>query len=348
MKERPLFPIYDIMEHWAAFAFTTPEVRPVHHALYHALVYMCKRRGGAHRFNLPTQEGMSACGIAARNTYTAALRDLESWGFVIYTPGANGIIAPIVDVKFCASTEQALSSYRSSHYAAGDATTEHIIKEVKRLKEEDVEKSVVVEGLKNQLSEREKEIEDLKADLDALREEVAVAAGLPTAHDLPTPAPMAADKAAAIALTDPGDEQPWQQSPVTRADSFRIICDRVPLYIGIAYEHYRHLALATLEGTDTRRTVKQWQSWIHKFLTNQTPKGGKLLTGAEVADQSRTGVHAPQSPDAPNHKRRPEVQAQYDAQFEAQTAARIAANFASRASETGGSAQQPGSTARGF
>jgi uncharacterized protein YdaU (DUF1376 family) len=163
--------------------------------------------------------------------------------------------------------------------------------------------------------------------------------------------PAAADpaKAAAIATTDYDDEQPWQESPLTKPEPFRIICDRVELYRGIAYEHYRQLALAAVEGTDTRRTVKQWQSWIHKFLANQTPKNGKLLTGAEVADQARTGVHAPQYEGGYRHEVRPELQAQREAEQQAQIQARIAANFARTAAAQGQvTTPLPGGVARSF
>jgi hypothetical protein len=337
MKDRPIFPIYDIMEHWAAFAFTTPEVRPVHHALYHALVYMCKRRGGAHRFNLPTQEGMQACGIAARNTYAAAMRDLEEWGFVVYTPGANALKPSIVDVKFCATAEQALSSYRSSLYTAGDASTEQLFIEVKRLKVEGEEKA-------SALAEALADVELLKAELATLTENQ----GDHRPTIVAAPAPIAPDKAAARAMTDPGDEIPWRDSPLSRAESFKIICERHTFGKGIAHEHYRQLALAAVEDTDTSRTIKQWQSWIFKFLENQKPKTGSLLTPAALATEMQTGVRAPQHHNAPDHKPRPEVLAQRTADFEAEKAARITANFAKRAAEAGGSVQQPGSTARGF
>jgi hypothetical protein len=275
--KRPLFPIYDILEHWQAHAFTTPEVRPVHHALYHALVYMCKRRGGAHRFNLPTQEGMQACGIAARNTYTAALRDLEGWGFVVYTPGANGIIAPIVDVKFCASTEQALSSYRSSLYAAGDASTEHIIKEVKRLKEEDEKRA-------SSLAEKEKEIQALKAQLQLLQAQTPPA---------PQAVPPTPEKVAALATTDPIDEQRWDEGPLTKPEPFRIICDRLG-YEGIAYEKYRKQALVSAQDGNISRTILQWTSWIRNYLRNQERNGPLLKQSADLPTEPTPTNQLPQ------------------------------------------------------
>ena len=168
----------------------------------------------------------------------------------------------------------------------------------------------------------------------------------PTAPTSVAGRPADPAKAAAIATTDYDDEQPWQESPLTKPAAFQIICDRVALYQGIAYEHYRQLALAAMEGTETRRTVKQWQSWIHKFLTNQTPKGGKLLTGAEVADQARTGVNAPQYVGGYRHEVLPEVQAQRQAEQQASVQARIAANLARNHPQP--VIPQPGGVARTF
>lgn len=168
----------------------------------------------------------------------------------------------------------------------------------------------------------------------------------PTAPTSVAGRPADPAKAAALATTDPEDEQPWQESPLTKPGPFQIICDRVPLYVGIAYEHYRHLMLAAVADTNTRRTVKQWQSWIHKFLTNQTPKGGKLLTGAEVADQARTGVNAPQYVGGYRHEVLPEVQAQRHAEQQASVQARIAANLARNHPQP--AIPQPGGVARTF
>ncbi len=261
--KRPLFPIYDIMEHWQAHAYATPEVRPVHHALYYALVQMCKRRGGACRFNLHYQEGMQACSIASRNTYVAALRALEAWGFVAYTPGANAVRAAIVDVKFCASTTQALSIYRASAYASDCASTEHIIKEVKRLKDDDEKAPALIEELKA-------EIERLKAALPAKEKEKGNNAPPP-----PHPAAL---------LTDPDDEQHWSLSPLSKPRPFRVICERNG-FADIDFEHYRRQALAAAEDANISRTVGQWNSWCRKFLNNQS-QHGPLLRAAAV-DLSR-------------------------------------------------------------
>lgn len=265
--KRPLFPIYDIMEHWAAFAKDTPEVKPVHHALYHALVQMCKRRGGTQRFTLHYTDGMEACSVHSRTTYIAALRDLERWGFATYTPGANGIKAPIVGVIFCASAEHQLNIYRSSTYAPADTSAEHIIKEVKRLKEEGEEKAAA-------LAEAEKEIAHLRAQL-------LKANASPAPNAVPPPP------------TDPADEQHWSESPLTKPVPFKVICDRLG-YEGIAYEKYRKQGLVAAQDGNISRTVKQWNSWIRNYLENQSKQGPLTKQAANMPTEPTPKNELPQ------------------------------------------------------
>lgn len=272
MKERPLFPIYDILEHWQAFAYTTPEVRPHHHSLYSALVQMCKRAGGAQRFNLAYLDGMKASSIGSRNTYTAALRELEAWGFVTYTPGANGLKAPIVAVHFCASAEHQLSIWRASTYASADTSAEHIIKEVKRLKEDNDEKEAVVKNL-------EQEVADLKAELLALRAK---------------PAPPNPVRELALATSDPEDEQHWSVGPLTKPAAFQAICERQG-YEGIDYEFYRKQALAAAEDAGISRTIAQWNGWVRKYLNNQSQSGPlrKLAAGMPTVPTPKNELPPP-------------------------------------------------------
>ena len=145
--KRPLFPIYDILEHWAAFAFGTPEVKPQHHALYQALVYQCKVRCGMMRFPMAYQHGMQLSGIGSKGTYLSALKELEGWGFLVYTPGANAYKTPIVEVRFKESTGNLLDLYRYSYKESTDTSTGHN-KEV--IREEGLEEAknqlIVLEG----------------------------------------------------------------------------------------------------------------------------------------------------------------------------------------------------------
>lgn len=130
-----------------------------------------------------------------------------------------------------------------------------------------------------------------------------------------------------MASTDPDEEQHWSDGPLTKPGPFRVICERHPLGKGLAYEHYRKLALAAAEVKNISRTIAQWQSWIFKFLDHQKPAGGSLLTPADLATEARTGVHAPQSPDAYRYELSPEATARRRRQAEEQQANVIAANL---------------------
>lgn len=329
MKERPLFPIYDILEHWQAFAYSEPDVRPIHHALYYALVQMVKKRGGTQRFNLPYTDGMQASSIGSRNTYLTTLRDLEKWGFAEYTPGANGLKAPIVHVKFCASAEHLIDIWRASTYTSADTSAEHIIKEVKRLKEEDERRA-------SALAERDKEIEWLRAEL--------LKAQTPPP---PQTVPVAPEKAAAIATTDIADEQHWSVGPLTKPTAWKAICERQG-FSGIDFEHYRRQALVAAEDKNDSRTIAQWNSWVRNFLNNQL-KNGPLLKPTD-GEAARTGVHAPQFEGGYKHEVRADLQAQREREKQQSDNLRIAANLAKRAAEgqqqqstpTGGAGRSPG------
>lgn len=174
--KRPLFPIYDILEHWAAFAFGTPEVKPQHHALYQALVQQCKVRNGMMRFPMAYQHGMQLSGIGSKGTYLAALNELQAWGFLTYTPGANAYKTPIIEVHFQESTGNLLDLYRYSYKESTDTSTGHnkevIREEVKKellVLEEAHNAALAALSLKNQeLLER---LEKAKEEFRALRQE---------------------------------------------------------------------------------------------------------------------------------------------------------------------------------
>lgn len=147
LSKRPIFPIYDMIERWADFAYCTPEVKPQHHALYHALIHQCKVRGGMSRFPFAYQHGMQACAIGSKATYLSTLKELQNWQFITYEAGANGYKSPIVEVHFRESTGNLLALYRYSYEESTDTSGGHN-KEVERLE---------VERLKEELeSTREK------------------------------------------------------------------------------------------------------------------------------------------------------------------------------------------------
>ena len=257
--KRPLFPIYDIMEHWAAFAHSNPDVKCQHHALYLALVNLCKVKGGSSRFALAYQHGMDISGIGSRNTYAAALKELQGWAFLTHTPGANGYKAPIIDVHFCASAEHQLSIYRASTSTPTDTSTGHN-KEVIGLRLE-------VEDVKAAAAKLESEKLALHAEVISLKAQLAP----------PAPEAVKANpaKQTAVALTDPEDEQHWSAGPLTKPRAFVVICERLG-FLEIDFEHYRRQALVAAEDADISRTINQWSSWIRNYLNNQM-KAGPLL-----------------------------------------------------------------------
>lgn len=256
------FPIYQLMENWAAHAYGTPEVRAHHHALYYALLNLVKTKGGLTRFSLAYGHGMECSGIGSKATYLAALRELQGWGFLTYTPGENRFILPIIEVTIQPSTGPLLALYRTSIATSTDTSTGRN-KEVVRLKVEYDEKAAAVKKL-------EEENELLKS--------LLLKAQTPPAPQAVRPAP---EKAAAIATTDVADEQRWDVGPLTRPDSFKIICDRLG-YEGIAYEKYRKQALVAAEDANVSRTITQWTSWIRNYLANQLKNGPLAKQSADM------------------------------------------------------------------
>lgn len=130
IAKKPLFPIYDMMESWAAFAFSTPEAKPQHHALYYALIHQCKVRRGMRRFPLAYQHGMQISSIGSKSTYLNTLYELQEWGFITYEPGANAYKSPIVEVHFRESTGNQVDLYRYSYEESTDTSTGNNNKEL--------------------------------------------------------------------------------------------------------------------------------------------------------------------------------------------------------------------------
>lgn len=154
-------------------------------------------------------------------------------------------------------------------------------------------------------------------------------------------------KAAAIANTDPAEEQHWSIGPLTKPVPFKVICERLG-HLGIDFEYYRRVALVAAEDKNDSRTIIQWTSWIRNFFTNQL-KTGPLLKPTD-GEAARTGVHAPQFEGGYQHQVRAEVQAERDRERQQNINLRIAANLAKHAAEgqqhqanpIGGAGRPPG------
>lgn len=157
---KALFPIYQMMDKWAAFAYGTPEVKAHHHALYFAFVNICKNKGGIARFTMPYQTGMELAGFGSKSTYLTALKELEEWGFITYTPGANRFTAPIIEVHFCPSIGNLLVLYRSSIATSIDTSTS-------------TSTDTSTDRIKELLDLKTKELEDLRTNLDITQTEAA-------------------------------------------------------------------------------------------------------------------------------------------------------------------------------
>lgn len=81
--------------------------------------------------------------------------------------------------------------------------------------------------------------------------------------------PMSDDLKARLAgLTDTSGEVRWNESLLTKPDYFAKVVGKLEPE-PIDCEHYRRMALLAAEADDTHRTLKGWQSWVGKFLTNQ-------------------------------------------------------------------------------
>lgn len=172
---KAIFPIYQMMDSWAAFAYSTPEVKPQHHALYFALLTIVKTKGGRTRFALDYKNGMDASSIGSRSTYIAALETLQQWGFLTYTPGKNGYKQAIIDVHFCTSTEHLLDIYRSSIGTSTDTSTGHINKDLVLTTSNGIEAeaSASLARAEKKIRELQKIIDEQADDIAALKEELA-------------------------------------------------------------------------------------------------------------------------------------------------------------------------------
>src|SRR5680860_1836650 len=74
---------YKFTRAWFDFCFDNPEkIKPVHHAIYHFALERCNRLGWKKKFGFPTDFAMETLGIKNYRTYSKALNDLVSFGFI--------------------------------------------------------------------------------------------------------------------------------------------------------------------------------------------------------------------------------------------------------------------------
>jgi hypothetical protein len=73
---------YQLTRRWFNFAFENSEAKVQHTALYCWMVELNNRLGWKEEFTINTQFTMEGLSIGNKNTYLAALSDLENWGFI--------------------------------------------------------------------------------------------------------------------------------------------------------------------------------------------------------------------------------------------------------------------------
>jgi len=73
---------YQLTRRWFNFAFEKTEAKAQHTAIYCWLVELNNRLGWKDEFTINTQFTMEGLSIGNKNTYLAALADLEKWGFI--------------------------------------------------------------------------------------------------------------------------------------------------------------------------------------------------------------------------------------------------------------------------
>lgn len=73
---------YQLTRRWFNFAFEKTEAKAQHTAIYCWLVELNNRLGWKEEFTINTQFTMEGLSIGNKNTYLAALADLENWGFI--------------------------------------------------------------------------------------------------------------------------------------------------------------------------------------------------------------------------------------------------------------------------
>lgn len=285
-QSRPIFPVYQMMDKWAAFAYGTPEVKAHHHAIYYAFVTICKNKGGIARFTMPYQTGMELCGIGSKSTYLAALKDMEGWGFLTYTPGANRFTVPIIEVHFCPSIGNLLSLYRESIGTSIDASiatsTDTSTGRNKELLDlvttelEDLRTSITNERTEHASvrSSLEKKIGGLEFQVKGLQEEVEELDTLNRQLKASLLAQRPASHTGGRAK-DPLHFSTFSQSKYNHPAAFEELLTQ--LGYGKAYAPYYLSQIRLKTASIEDRTPEGWQNYINSFLHNDA-KRSSLIT----------------------------------------------------------------------
>lgn len=135
--EPKTFPIFSMINDFESKSFHIPELKAQHRSLYYFLLGVLLHRKGAKRFEIAYDYGMAGSKIGNHKTYTTTLKELESHGFLMYTPGKNRFTTPVIDMQFCKPTDNLLTTYCKS---IGVSTANNIKTEETEETEEQIKK----------------------------------------------------------------------------------------------------------------------------------------------------------------------------------------------------------------
>ena len=111
MGNQSTFPIFSMINDFESKSFHIPEIKAQHRSLYYFLLGVLMHRRGLNRFEMAYDYGMSGAKIGNHKTYTSTLLDLQTHGFLKYTPGKNRFTSPVIDMQFCKPTANLLQAY---------------------------------------------------------------------------------------------------------------------------------------------------------------------------------------------------------------------------------------------
>lgn len=101
---------YQLTRRWFNFAFENSEAKVQHTALYCWMVELNNRLGWKEEFTINTQFTMEGLSIGNKNTYLAALSDLEKWGFIkTVRPSINQNYGRIISLR-CSDNDTATTT----------------------------------------------------------------------------------------------------------------------------------------------------------------------------------------------------------------------------------------------
>jgi hypothetical protein len=124
---------YQLTRRWFDFAFKNSEVKSQHTALYCWMVELNNRLQWKESFGLPTHEACEFTGIGNRNTFYAAIEDLEKWGFIeTINKSNNQNTSRIISLRL-SEFDQAEVQPMTKQSSGGGTSTAPIVKQYKQL-----------------------------------------------------------------------------------------------------------------------------------------------------------------------------------------------------------------------